>query len=132
MRRILAIIFIMLAVAISAFSQGKPVATATSSFVADHTEWDFGKIKETKGKVTHTFTLTNRTKKPALINHAIAYCSCTTVSYDKRPVPPGKTTSIKVTYNPEGHKGVFRKEITIRTDNNKQMFKLRIKGEVKQ
>lgn len=79
-----------------------------------HTEWDFGEIKEENGKVTHSFTFVNNAKTPLTILRVVATCGCTTPSYQRTPIMPGKTGEISVTYDPESRPGRFSKNITIK------------------
>jgi hypothetical protein len=59
---------------------------------------DFGKIKQgvpAKG----TFTITNISKEPLIIEQANPTCGCTISDYTKEPIAPGKTGVIVATYN---------------------------------
>ena len=59
---------------------------------------DFGKIKQgvpAKG----TFTITNISNEPLIIEQANPTCGCTISDYTKAPIAPGKTGVINATYN---------------------------------
>ncbi len=59
---------------------------------------DFGKIKQgvpQKG----TFTVTNISNEPLIIEQANPTCGCTISDYTKEPIAPGKTGVINATYN---------------------------------
>ena len=59
---------------------------------------DFGKIKQgvpAKG----TFTVTNISNEPLIIEQANPTCGCTISDYTKSPIAPGKTGVIVATYN---------------------------------
>lgn len=71
----------------------------------------FGKIEQGK-PVTNEFTFTNTGTDPIVISNVSASCGCTTPSYTKEPVLPGKTGSIKATYNAAAM-GSFNKSITV-------------------
>lgn len=97
----------------------------------DETSHDFGTIAEEGGNVTHEFTFTNTGDAPLMIVNATASCGCTRPSYPKKPVAPGKSEKIKVTYAPAGRPGEFVKTITVKTNAKKQKsVKLQIKGAV--
>ena len=96
--------------------------------VVDKTVHDFGTIKESDGKVSATFTITNNTKNPFLINFASASCGCTVPEWTKEPIEPGKTGTVIATYNPLARPGPFNKTITIVTSNNTQRLSVRIIG----
>lgn len=98
---------------------------AISSKATDH---DFGVIKEAAGKVSHTFTIDNTGLKPLVITRIIAACGCTTPEYSKEPIAPGKSGSIKVTFDPNGRPGPFVKTVAVYSNGSKGSFTLRIKG----
>ena len=89
---------------------------------------DFGKIKEEKGKVKHTFKFTNKTDKAIVITKVRTSCGCTTPSYSKKPIMPNQNGELLVAFNPRRRPGSFHKTITVSTNIGQQM--LRIKGSV--
>ncbi len=97
---------------------------------AKELEFDFGKIKEADGPVTHKFVVDNRGKAPLVITRVNASCGCTTPVFSTEPVAPGKETEIVVTYNPAGRSGQFVKTIAIYSNGKDGAFTLRIKGVV--
>lgn len=63
------------------------------------------------------------------IHQAVASCGCTVPDYTKEPILPGKTGTIKVTYNGTGkYPGHFKKSITLRTNAKTEMLRLYIEG----
>ena len=85
------------------------VAQTTSTQVEfAETQWDFGKIKEVDGVVSHTFTFKNVSTTPFIINFVSVSCGCTSPEYSKEPVMPGKTGQITIHYDPAGRPGFFR------------------------
>lgn len=94
------------------------------------TNHDFGYIQESKGPVTCTFEFENVGSAPLVIVRASASCGCTRPEYPQKPIKEGKTGKIKVTYNPIGRPGPFRKKITVRTNGKNQKTILYIEGSV--
>jgi hypothetical protein len=92
------------------------------------TEHNFGKIKQ-HVPATYTFSYTNTTSKPLVVEVATAECGCTTPQYSKEPTPKGKTSTIKVTFNAE-NPGNFSKKVTVKFANIAVPSILTIKGEV--
>ena len=91
---------------------------------------DFGDVLIAEGPVKCTFTFTNISDKPIVINNVISSCGCTTPSWTKEPIMPGKTGTIKVHYN-TNNIGGFTKTITVTSnavDNPRVVLK--IKGNV--
>lgn len=89
---------------------------------------DFGKIKHNI-PVSTEFNFINNTGKPLIIKSAVAECGCTDPSYDKKPIPTGKSSTIKVTYKADTP-GAFNKKVTITFINTKEPIILTISGEV--
>ncbi len=91
---------------------------------------DFGKIAEEIGQATCSFEFTNTGNAPLIINSVRTSCGCTTPSYTKEPVLPGKTGTIKVAYTTTNRVGAFSKGVTVFTNIPDATFRLTIKGEV--
>ena len=99
----------------------------------DKTTHDFGTFSEEKPIVSCTFTFTNVGNAPLVIHQAIASCGCTVPEYTQEPVLPGKTGTVKVTYNGTGrYPGHFRKSITQRTNAETEMLRLYIEGDMEE
>lgn len=91
---------------------------------------DFGKVAEEVGSVTYEFEFKNTGKKPLIIQDIRTTCGCTTPSYTKDPVLPGKTGTVKISYSTVGRIGSFDKKITVFTNEPDNVYTLTIKGEV--
>ena len=59
---------------------------------------DMGKIKQDV-PTTAVFEITNIGSEPLIIEQANPTCGCTIGDYTKEPIAPGKTGTIKATYN---------------------------------
>jgi hypothetical protein len=91
--------------------------------------YNFGEIPEGP-QVTHEFKFTNTGKEPLILSNVRASCGCTTPSWPKEPVLPGKDAAILVTYNTQGRPGNFSKVITITSNADQPSRVIDIKGEV--
>jgi hypothetical protein len=58
----------------------------------------FGKVPQGT-PVTHEFTFTNTGTDPVVLSNVTVSCGCTTPVWSKDPVLPGKTGSVKATFN---------------------------------
>ena len=114
------------------FPQGKSMRqeeVKQPDFKFDHHTYDFGKFSKKK-KQQHIFTFTNTGNAPLVILHIATGCGCTTTSYTKEPILPGKKGEIKVQFDGSGLRpGVFRKTITVYTNSPKKYTRLAISGE---
>jgi archaellum component FlaG (FlaF/FlaG flagellin family) len=93
----------------------------------EKTTHDFGSIPQGT-PVTTTFTFKNTGKAPLVLSNVQASCGCTTPSYTKEPIAPGKTGTITATYN-AASVGQFNKSITV-TSNAGEPVVLMLQGTV--
>jgi len=94
----------------------------------DNETIDFGKIKQsipTKG----TFTVTNISTSPLIIEQANPTCGCTISDYTKEPIAPGKTGVINATYN-AANAGHFEKHLTVKFAGVDEMKSITFTGDV--
>jgi Protein of unknown function (DUF1573). len=94
------------------------------------TEHNFGSIKEEIGAVTTQFEFTNDGSSPLIIQRVSASCGCTTPSYTREPILPGKKGKIDVKYSTVRRPGTFNKTITVYTNVPDTVYVLTIKGNV--
>ncbi len=89
---------------------------------------NFGTLKVGDEKKV-TVTYTNIGKKPLILDDVISSCDCTTVSWSKEPILPGKTGTITATYKAKDV-GLISKRITVLSNANTDRVILQLKGEV--
>jgi len=123
MNRILLMLINVLVLGTSFGQVAKPLQFREESY-------DFGSVKEEGGAVMHEFLFTNNSGRPVKILTVQASCGCTTPSWTKDPVAPGKTGFIQASFNPKGRPGYFNKSLTITTDFDSNPLILQIKGQV--
>lgn len=81
----------------------------------DETRYDFGRINEdTHGPVVHEYTFTNVSDQPVAILSVSTECGCTRPEYPLKPIAPGQSAAIKVTFDPKGYPGNAEKSIKVR------------------
>ncbi len=122
MKRI--VILLSLAIFAGLLTAQQPVLTF------DKTTHDFGKIKEENGLATVTFSFTNKGDAPLVINRVQAACGCTTPTWTKEPILPGKKGTVTAAYNPQNRPGSFIKTITVFSNAGSNATVLTIKGDV--
>lgn len=114
MKRILSILFLLLAAAapFGAQSRGKmPEGASLRLHVHTH---DFGDVARRGGDLVCEFAFTNEGTAPLVLTRVVTTCSCLKVHYAKRPVAPGAEGRIRVVYEPhKSEPGVFNKVIQI-------------------
>lgn len=113
-----------LAVGTAAAIAGSPKAVPVDDM------YNFGNIQERGGRVTHQFKVVNIGDSPLVFISATASCGCTKPQVPKKPVAPGDTGIVTVSYEPIGRPGEFNKTITVKTNAKPAKLKLRIAGNV--
>ena len=90
---------------------------------------DFGKITEGE-KVTHVFKFYNGSMQPLIITNAVASCGCTTPTWPKTPILPGKEGEVSVTFDSAGKVGLQDKQITVTANTDPAQTVVHLIGEV--
>lgn len=133
MKKILTTVFVMATLVMFGQEINKEGTKAPNpnapKIVFKESSFDFGEVPEGP-QVTHEFKFTNTGKEPLILSNVRASCGCTTPSWPKEPILPGKESTIVVTYNTQGRPGVFTKTITITSNADNATEIITIKGEV--
>lgn len=90
--------------------------------------YDFGKIKQNVPAVA-TIVVTNIGTEPLIIDQATPSCGCTISDYTKTPIAPGKTGTIKATYNAAAL-GHIDKTLTVKFAGADDVKFVKLTGEV--
>ncbi|WP_290200576.1 DUF1573 domain-containing protein, partial [uncultured Bacteroides sp.] len=77
-----------------------------------------------------TFTLKNTGGNPLVIQDVTTSCGCTTVSYSKEPIQPGKEITLEVVYKAE-HPEHFSKTVTVHCNTASSPIRLSLSGDAK-
>ena len=94
------------------------------------TEHNFGTVKEEMGAISTQFEFTNNGDSPLIIQRVSASCGCTTPSYTREPVLPGKKGIISAEYSTVRRPGTFNKTIRVYSNAPDTVYVLTIKGNV--
>jgi hypothetical protein len=78
------------------------------------------------------FRFTNTGKTPLIIRKVKAACGCTAIAPSETEIAPGKSSSVKATFDTTGRSGKQSKTITVITnDPENSTINLRFSGEIK-
>lgn len=129
MKRLFSIFLLCCLAVVAVSAKGNP------DIVFETLSHDFGNIREADGKVTCTFRYTNTGSAPLALTSVSAPCNCTKTSFSPRPLAPGKSAEITVTFSPKDMAGEFMRSISvwtnIKTDSGrKKKIALKISGTV--
>lgn len=126
MKRLAFLGVLWLAISCSAMAQ----SLKTARLVFDAYTYDFGKIKEVDGEVSHTFRYTNEGTLPLVIQSVGVSCGCTYPQFSKEPLLPGKSAEMKITFDPTNRPGAFEKVISIASNDPRGNVRLTVTGTV--
>lgn len=113
------------------------LTTAPCAFSDDNIEsavdadlWDFGFLPQ-KAEVSHTFYLRNDNASPLTVREIKAGCSCTSISEIDKPIEPGDSAAVIVTFKSGRYRGPVSKTTRVFIDNpQNDVFEFTIKADV--
>ncbi len=82
----------------------------------DRIRIDAGEMNEDSAPSEYVFSWTNEGKSPLSVTFVQTTCGCASPSFERRPVRPGETSTLKITYHPKGHPGSFLRKIFVYTN----------------
>ncbi len=110
-------------------TQTRPQDKPQAGIAFERTEYDFGGVPYRSPEVECRFAFTNDGAAPLVITKVLTSCSCVKVKYGKKPVPPGGTGEIVVTYEVnKKESGVFYKVIEVYSNAPDRRTNLIVKG----
>ncbi len=92
---------------------------------------DFGNVKREVENTT-SFRVTNTGKQPLIISDVSASCGCTTPKKPEKPIAPGKSDIIEVTFKSKPEQlNEIKKSVTVTANTKEKMHVLEIRAFVK-
>jgi hypothetical protein len=132
MKKSILVIFAFVVCSIGLYAQAPVQAPAQpstqDSIVFEKMIHDYGTIVQ-GADGNSEFKFTNKGKSPLVLSDVHASCGCTVPAWPKEPILPGKSASIKVTYN-TNNVGTFGKTVTVSSNAVNSTVVLQIKGVV--
>ncbi|MFH0762220.1 MAG: DUF1573 domain-containing protein [Bacteroidota bacterium] len=92
------------------------------------TSYNFGNINELDGIKSYDFEFINNGSQPLIVHDVTSTCGCTIPEWSREPIAPGSKGKIKVTFDPRGRPGAFRKTITVKSNARESTVTLYIVG----
>lgn len=114
--------FALLAVSTTAIGQEPENRISIDELSFKSKEIDIGEVMETDPPKVVKFPFTNISSKPFEIQNVISSCGCTVANWPKKPVQPGESSEITVSFNPSGMFGDLEKHIKIRANLHDAAF----------
>lgn len=111
-------------------SQEEETPRTQTTMEADRTEADMGRF-DWREEQTAEFVLKNTGDSPLVIFDTHTSCGCTQAEYDGKPVLPGDSLVLRVTYKAD-QPGYFRKSVLVRSNAEQELLKLMVTGEAEE
>ena len=92
------------------------------------TSYNFGNISELDGIKSYDFEFINNGSQPLVVHDVTTTCGCTIPEWSREPIAPGNKGKIKVTFDPKGRPGAFRKTITVKSNARESTVTLYVVG----
>lgn len=121
---IVTLLFLLISSSLDCFAQTQ----GNSILEFDKLIHNFGRISVNEGEKHCSFTYKNISQKPVVINNIITSCGCTTPTWSKKPIMPGESGKINVTYLNDQGPYPFDKALTVYSSGSTKPIVLRIKG----
>ena len=103
--------------------QAAPTQGADITMKFKTEEHSFGNVPEGPS-VSYDFEFKNTGKEPIILSNVQASCGCTTPTWPKEPIAPGKTAKITATYSTQGRPGQINKTITVTSNVGTKVLKI--------
>ncbi len=75
-----------------------------------------GEMSEDSAPSEYVFRWTNEGSAPLSVTWVQTTCGCASPSFERVPVKPGESSSLKIKYHPKGHPGGFVRKIFVYTN----------------
>ncbi|MDB0037795.1 DUF1573 domain-containing protein [bacterium] len=109
----------------------KEKAANVTTLKFDKVFHDFGDVESEVKNIT-SFIVTNTGDKPLIISDVSTTCGCTTPKKPEKPIAPGKSDEIQVTFKSKpSQKNEIKKTVTITANTGEKVHKLDIRAFVK-
>lgn len=128
MKKFFVVLFVFFSM--TSLSNAQEVTENGAEITFEKTTHQFGEIPF-NGNGTYEFVFKNTGNEPLILSQPKSSCGCTVPEWPKKPILPGETEVIKVTYKNTNRPGSFSKYVTIFSNakTNKEV-KLYIKGKI--
>lgn len=95
-------------------------------FETDNALYKFPDTREGE-QLSHTFTITNTGDAPLIISDYKVACPCTKAELPTKPIMPGQSYKLKVTFDTKGKIYLQDRSVLLQTNTKKKEEKLRFK-----
>lgn len=117
MKKIISILLLGI-IALAAFeTEARKTPGEKVGVAFDALSYDFGNADEEGPSVVHEFTYTNTGKDALTLLTARPSCGCTQPKFSRKPLKPGESATITLTFVPRGWKGEVDKDVRLRFKN---------------
>ncbi len=122
--------FVLTVAAVCACCMSLRAQNSVSTLVFDSYEWDFGRLREEDGEVSHEFTFTNTGREAVMVERVVPDCGCTAADYSRVPIPPHGKGTVVVTFDPAKIAGRFSKRVAVYSGGGSNRNMITVSGYV--
>ena len=90
-------------------------------------EHDFGSLPQNE-KVVHEFSILNTGTEELEIRRISTSCGCTAALTSDRSVPPGGTTTLKVTLETRKYRGAIERSVSIASNDSRRVHTVKVRA----
>jgi hypothetical protein len=101
--------------------------TAGPVIEIDPDEHDFGSARQDQ-ELVHDFIVTNTGTEDLVLSKIVTACGCTAAVAAETIVPPGGSTTLRVTLETRKYKGRIERSISIASNDRKRVTTVRVKA----
>lgn len=104
--------------------------TEPESLAFDSQSWDFGRMRDDAGSVSHVYAFLNTSSHEVSIGSVEVSCSCIAAEFSTEPVPAGGMGEITLTFMPAGAVGAVYRTAEVYDGDGRQMATLSMLADV--
>jgi hypothetical protein len=122
----LMVVFSLLAVSVSATAQSTK-RTSGAVIGIEPSEHDFGRARQDQ-ELVHEFVVTNSGTEDLVLSRIATACGCTAAVAAETVVPPGGSTTLRVTLETRKYKGRIERSVSVASNDRKRVTTVRVKA----
>jgi hypothetical protein len=125
--RTLALALTLLALGISPAAAQSAKRAAGAVIEIEPSEHDFGRARQDQ-ELVHDFVVTNTGTEDLVLSKIVTACGCTAAVAAETIVPPGGSTTLRVTLETRKYKGRIERSVSMASNDRRRVATVRVKA----
>lgn len=130
MKKAVLILFAVLSVCGSSAFASQPESEAKAELKFSLVSYDYGDMEYKKDARSVDISYTNTGDAPLVIIRTEQTCTCLSVKFSKKPLQPGESAVMTITYNPTKAVGEFSNYVTVFSNSDTPKQRIELTGKV--